>query len=265
MNAAAWMLAELHSPVTPGMSPQMSPSMSPWASPLGSPLGSPHISPARSHLPPSLSSPRPHNLATIAELAGQKPRPVSTPKQRAQASWDRGRPAHSSHSSSKAEKPHARSTSVQSPVSAASDTSRQKQESKEEAGDAYHSFRGEALQLTRRWQRAAHKATSAFSGSAKCLPVMLKLCIQLVLHIKTCTSFLLHTIPAHWVLHSLIQGCAQLIQIMCMGSAWTQLSLLPAGAVSLWLARSECLGGVGKGTYNVCTDRQGTNLQMHMA
>ena len=33
-----------------------------------------------------------------------------------------------------------------------------------EAGDAYHSFRGEALQLTRRWQSAARKATSAFSG-----------------------------------------------------------------------------------------------------
>ena len=31
-------------------------------------------------------------------------------------------------------------------------------------GDAYHSFRGEALQLTRRWQSAARKATSAFSG-----------------------------------------------------------------------------------------------------
>ena len=33
-------------------------------------------------------------------------------------------------------------------------------------GDAYHSFRGEALQLTRRWQSAARKATSAFSGGS---------------------------------------------------------------------------------------------------
>ena len=167
VNAAAWMLAELYTPVTPGMSPQRSPSMSPWASPMGSPLGSPHISPARSHLPPPLSSPRPPNLATIAELGGQKARPASTPKQRAQASRDPARPAQTSHHSTRAERTHGFETRVRHSDSAASDTSQQRQESREEAGDAYHSFRGEALQLTRRWQRAAHKATSAFSGSAR--------------------------------------------------------------------------------------------------
>ena len=166
VNAAAWMLTELHSPVTPGMSPQMSPSISPWASPLGSPLGSPHVSPARSYMPPPLSSPRQPNLATIAELAGQKARPAAStprqsshtprePKKAAQASSRAGR-------ASKAEAPYIRNDNVDSP---GSDTTRRRPERTGDEADAYHTNRGEALQLTRRWQRAAHKATSAFSGA----------------------------------------------------------------------------------------------------
>lgn len=151
MNAAAWMLAELHSPVTPGMSPQMSPSISPWGSPLGSPLGSPHVSPARSHMPPPLSSPRPLDLATVPERRSQKARPAASPRSNSQT-------------------PAARQIRIEDAHVSKGDTGRPKSERSDErsgGGDAYHTFRGEALQLTRRWQRAAHKATSAFSGIGK--------------------------------------------------------------------------------------------------
>ena len=165
VNAAAWMLTELHSSVTPGMSPQLSPSISPWASPLGSPLGSPHVSPARSHMAP-LSSPRPPDLPTIAERAGHNSRPTATSQQKTpSASRESVRPAGPScHSERKADmstiprEKHAKSV--------VSETADHKLGRDEEQGDAYHSFRGEALQLTRRWQRAAHKATSAFSGDS---------------------------------------------------------------------------------------------------
>ena len=170
VNAAAWMLTELHNPVTPGMSPQMSPSMSPWASPLGSPLGSPHISPARGHLPASLSSPRPPDLATIAELAGQKARPAPSPKQRVHASQEPAKPAQTSNRAGKARRSRDPSSRAEHTDSPSSETGQQTRERSEEEGDAYYSFRGEALQLTRRWQRAAHKATSAFSGILRSLP-----------------------------------------------------------------------------------------------
>lgn len=177
VNAAAWMLSELHNPVTPGMSPQMSPSMSPWASPLGSPLGSPHISPARSHLPAHLSSPRPPDLATIAELPGQKARPAPNSKQRVQ---EPAKPAQTSDRAAKAGRlgnPRSRPEHTDSP---SSERGRQRRQRSEEEGDAYYSFRGEALQLTRQWQRAAHKATSAFSGMFRCLPPVLALKQNLV-------------------------------------------------------------------------------------
>ena len=164
VNAAAWMLTELHSSVTPGMSPQLSPSISPWASPLGSPLGSPHVSPARSHMA-HLSSPRTPDLPTIAERAGQNSRPTASSKQKApSASRESVRPAGASrHSERKADMDISKDKHANS---AASDTADHKLGRDEEQGDAYHSFRGEALQLTRRWQRAAHKATSAFSGDS---------------------------------------------------------------------------------------------------
>ena len=152
MNAAAWMLTGLHSPVTPGMSPQMSPSISPWASPLGSPLGSPHVSPARSHMPPPLKSPRPLDLETIPERSGQNARPAAGPRSTTQT-------------------PAARQNRIEDAHISKGDVGRPKPERSGERSDdndeAYHTFRGEALQLTRRWQRAAHKATSAFSGMGK--------------------------------------------------------------------------------------------------
>ena len=171
INAAAWMLTELHSPVTPGMSPQMSPSMSPWASPLGSPLGSPHVSPARSYVRQPLSSPRPPDLATIAELAGQKARPAFTPRQSPHTPREPQRPVRVSSRVGRGARSEASSISSEHVASAASDTERRRHERTEGEGDAYHSNRGEALQLTRRWQRAAHKATSAFSGAVRGLAV----------------------------------------------------------------------------------------------
>ena len=172
-NAAAWMLAELHSPVTPGMSPSISPSISPWASPLGSPLASPHVSPARSHMPQPHSSPGPPLLPSIAEVAGQRSH--------------KGRPAQrevlrASSNHAAEPRPAARTAGVASELGKKEGAVRpggravnnvaelQRGEARDaEAGDAYHSFRGEALQLTRRWQSAARKATSAFSGGGTAL------------------------------------------------------------------------------------------------
>lgn len=178
VNSAAWMLTELHSPVTPGMSPQISPSSSPWASPLGSPLGSPHVSPARSHMPASLSSPRTPDLAPIAEAAVQRPRPA----------WDT--PRH--------QKTHAANDTVR-PVRA-SRTPREGLEEQRDArdaeeGDAYHSFRGEALQLTRRWQSAARKATSAFSGRLKTS------CLLILWHLSAWSAGFSRFLQCHHLCH----------------------------------------------------------------
>ena len=168
-NAAAWMLAELHSPITPGVSPSMSPSMSPWASLLGSPLGSPHVSPARSHVPQPHSSPRPPDLPSIAEVAGQgsghagrsaRRESLVTPSNHA------AEPRPAARIARVAAEPGKKQGAVRPGVRATNDiTESQRGEVQDrETGDAYHSFRGEALQLTRRWQSAARKATSAFSG-----------------------------------------------------------------------------------------------------
>ena len=169
VDAAAWMLAELHSPVTPGVSPSMSPWASPLGSPLGSPQGSPHISPARSHMPQPQSSPKAPDLPSIAEVAGQ-------------GSQHAGRPAHrddvgalSNHAAKArpvpgtarvASKPRKTEGAVRPGVTTVNNVAESKlgEARDAESTDAYHSFRGEALQLTRRWQRAARKATSAFSG-----------------------------------------------------------------------------------------------------
>ena len=172
VNAAAWMLAELHSPVTPGMSPSMSPSISPWASPLGSPLGSPHVSPARSHMPLPHSSPRPPDLPSIAEVAGQGSRHAGRPARRERAPSNHAAgPQFASRKARVASEPGRIENAAQPGVRAAKKTAESQRADLQrgdaqdaEAGDAYHSFRGEALQLTRRWQSAARKATSAFSG-----------------------------------------------------------------------------------------------------
>ena len=147
----------------------MSPSISPWGSPLGSPLGSPHVSPARSHMPQPHSSPRPPDLPSIAEVVGQGSRHAGRPARRenlrASGNHTAG-PRTAARTAGVASEPGKTEGASRPGIKVANDVAvPQRGEARDaEAGDAYHSFRGEALQLTRRWQSAARKATSAFSG-----------------------------------------------------------------------------------------------------
>ena len=149
----------------------MSPSISPWASPLGSPLGSPHVSPARSHMPQPHSSPRPPDLPSIAEVAGQGSRHAGRPARRDKpraASKDAAGPRSAARAARSASEPGKEEGAVRPAAGAINNVAEpQRGEAWDtDTGDAYHSFRGEALQLTRRWQSAARKATSAFSGGS---------------------------------------------------------------------------------------------------
>jgi hypothetical protein len=99
-----------------------------------------------------LSSPRRLHLATVSERTGHAATPAA-------------RPATSSQI------PAASQTRTEDALVSKGDVrgpqAKRSGERYDVDGDAYHTFREEALQLTRRWQRAAHKATSAFSGAGE--------------------------------------------------------------------------------------------------
>lgn len=107
LEAAAWMLSELHAPNTPGISPATTPATTPSASPLrlrADPEGHPAFPP---------------------------PSPARAPASRGAAK------------------------AVEQP---------QSREGPAPDEDRYWRERVEALQLTRQWQKAAHKATSSYAS-----------------------------------------------------------------------------------------------------
>lgn len=141
VGSAAWILSELCAPNTNPSTPNASPIMSPNTSPqrrLGAPQATVPSTQGRNHsTPPGLKSPRDTTPAHVGPVSGEK---NLTPREGSggTATMQRGHVA----------------SSPSVPVYPEDD----KQE------DAYFSFRADALQLTRRWQKAAQKAGSSFSG-----------------------------------------------------------------------------------------------------
>lgn len=147
--SAAWILSELQAPNTNTNTPTASPLVSPNTSPQRRPVArqaSPALMQGRTHdRPPGFKSPRdvrPTHGGLVAGAQGPKVTPRDSSSERAKSQQERV---------------------ISSPsVPAYPEDDKQ---------DAYYSFRTDALQLTRRWQKAAHKAGSSFSGQTRhCLP-----------------------------------------------------------------------------------------------
>jgi hypothetical protein len=141
LASAAWALAELQNPSTPGHTPQASPNISPRRTPSRS------SSPAAAR-PGSSVMPRPGSPGHVAHG------PVRQPAH--------SRGAHRGQSPGLVRSGHDQSH-VHRQVSSAQALNRDPGEEGEQQ-DAYHAFRQEALQLTRRWHKAAQRAAASYSG-----------------------------------------------------------------------------------------------------
>ncbi|BDA42271.1 probable NEDD4-binding protein 2 at C-terminar half [Coccomyxa sp. Obi] len=130
--SAAWILSELQAPNTSPNTPSVSPNMSP------------HTSPHRQHPLRQFAAGNDNQTSRVPGLPSPKgappPRPgVSTPKQSSSG------PVRWQH------QPGTSSSAVPAYP-------------EDDGQDAYYSFRADALQLTRRWQKAAQKAGTSYSG-----------------------------------------------------------------------------------------------------
>ncbi len=143
--SAAWILTELQAPNTSPNTPSASPNMSP------------RTSPQRQHPPTQSAQVATGNDNQTSRVPGL-PRPQGASPAQSRAPTPK---QSSSGPVTLQHQPRISSTSV--PAYPEHDEQ-----------DAYYSFRADALQLTRRWQKAAQKAGTSYSGASICI---LRICM----------------------------------------------------------------------------------------